>query len=132
MSLEEIESTLNKKSGILGIFGCSNDLRDVMIASGYKIKNYNPIKKFNKKEKTLAKIALNMFIYSIVKYIGSYATIMGGVDSIVFTGGIGERNHDIRKLVMKDIRKTFPKLKSLVIFANEELMIAKQIKNNYN
>ncbi len=130
MSLDEIETTLNKKSGILGIFGYSNDLRDVMVACGYQVKGYRSQKKFNKNEKEMARLALNIFIYDIVRYIGSYITIMSNADSVVFTGGIGERNQDVRRLIMSNLRKTFPKLKSLVIPANEELMIAKQINHN--
>jgi acetate kinase len=130
MSLEEIETILNKKSGMLGIFGYSNDVRDIMTASGYKVKGYAPPKIFSKKEKIMAKLALNIFVYDIVRYIGSYITIMGGADYIVFTGGIGERNQDVRKLVMKQIKKTFQKIKPLVIPTNEELMIAKQVREN--
>lgn len=129
LKLNEVEEILNKKSGLLGIFGYSNDMRDIMIAAGYKIPGYKPPKKFNQKEKERGKLALKMFIYDIVRYVGSYTTIMGGVDYIIFTAGIGERNPTIRRLVMKDVRRTYPKVKSLVIPTNEELMIAQQAIN---
>lgn len=128
-NIDEIEEILNKKSGLLGIFGPSNDLRDIMVAAGYKISGYRPQKKFNLKEKKRAKLALKMFIYRIVRYIGSYAMVMGGVDYIVFTAGTGERNADIRRLIIKQIKKFLPKAKFLVIPTNEELMIAKQVKD---
>ncbi len=129
LSLSEIENLLNKESGLLGIFGYSNDMRDIMTAANYKIPGYKPAKKFNQKEKKQAKLALRMFIYDVVRYIGSHATIMGGVDYIIFTAGIGERNSTIRRLILKDARKQLKKVKSLVIPTNEELMIAKQVIN---
>jgi len=122
----EMEEVMNKKSGLLGIFGYSNDMRDVMLAAGYKVAKYKAPKKFNKKDKLRAKLALEMFIYDIRRYIGSYATIMGGVDAVVFTAGIGERNTVIRKLITNNL-KLNQKFKSVVIPTNEELMIAKQV-----
>jgi len=128
MSLSEIEELLNKKSGLLGIFNYSKDMRDVMIAAGYRIPGYQPPKKFTRDDKIKAKLALKMFIYRIVKYIGGYAMIMGGVDYIVFTGGIGERNATIRNLIIKEIKKSIKKVKTMAIPANEELMIAREVK----
>jgi len=128
MGLQDVERVLNKESGLKGIFGYSNDMRDIMLAAGYKIPNYKPSKKFTKQDKVRAKLALKIFVYDIVRYVGSYATIMGGLDYVIFTAGTGERNPDIRRMVMKDIRKAWPKTKSLVIPTNEELMIAKQVK----
>lgn len=126
LSLSEVENVLNKKSGLLGIFGYSNDMRDIMTAAGYKVPGYKPSRKFNQKEKKLGKLALEIFVYDIVRYIGSYAMIMGGVDHIIFTAGIGERNSDVRRLVMKDVRKLLKKVKSMTIPTNEELMIAQE------
>jgi acetate kinase len=125
----KIEKILNKKSGLLGIFGYSNDMRDVMIAAGHKISGYKAPKRFNQKEKKLGRLALKIFIYDIVSYIGRYAIVMGGADYVIFTAGIGERNPAVRNLVMKDVRKALPKIKSLTIPTNEELMIAQQVKN---
>jgi len=129
LGIEEMTEILNKKSGLLGIFGYSNDMRDIMIAAGYKIPGYQATKKFNQKEKKQGQLALKIFVYHIVRYIGSYATLMGGANYIVFTAGIGERNPIIRNLIMKEVRKAWPKVKSLVIPTNEELMIAQQTKN---
>jgi len=130
LSLKEVEEVLNKKSGLRGIFGYSNDMRDIMLAAGYKVPSYKPPKKFSQKEKALGKLALKMFIYDIVRYIGSYAMIMNGVDYIVFTAGIGERNPDVRRLVMKDVKKLLKKVKSITVPTNEELMIAKEVNES--
>ncbi|MBU1164741.1 acetate kinase [Patescibacteria group bacterium] len=121
----EMENILNKKSGLLGIFGYSNDMRDVMVASGYKIPGYKAPKQFNKSEQARAKLALEMFVYDIKRYIGSFAAIMGGVDVIVFTAGIGERNAIIRGMITRNL-KLNQKFKTIVIPTNEELMIAKE------
>jgi len=122
----EMEEILNKKSGLLGIFGYSNDMRDVMSAAGYKISGYQVRRKFNQKERKRAQLALKMFIYDIRRYIGSFATILGGVDAIVFTAGIGERNSTVRRLITNNL-KLNQKYKILVIPTNEELMIAKEV-----
>ncbi|MBR4971207.1 MAG: acetate kinase [Paludibacteraceae bacterium] len=82
---ETISNILNKKSGLLGISGVSSDMRDVRaaIAAG----------------KQSAKLALDMFIYREKKYIGSYVAVIGGVDVIVFTGGIGENVYVVREAI---------------------------------
>lgn len=114
ISLEEIDKILNYKSGLKGISGLSNDMREIKTAA----------KAGNKR----AKLALEIFAYRIKKYIGSYVAALGGVDAIVFTAGIGENEKDIRNMILKDIfgflsRK---KVKILIIPTNEELMIARQ------
>ncbi|MDX9893071.1 MAG: acetate/propionate family kinase [Patescibacteria group bacterium] len=128
IDINEVERILNNESGLKGIFGYTKDLRDIMIAAGYKIPGYKTPKKFKLKEKQRAQLAIRMFIYRVVKYIGSYATVMGGLDYLIFTGGIGERNADIRKLITKDLRKSWKKFKVLTIPTNEELMIAQKIQ----
>ena len=77
-----VSDLLNKKSGVLGIFGESSDMRDLeaAVAAG------------NKK----AILAENMYFYRIKKYIGAYAAALGGVDIIVFTGGVGENQSSAR------------------------------------
>ncbi|MCB9018181.1 MAG: acetate kinase [Prevotellaceae bacterium] len=84
-----ISDILNKKSGLLGISGVSSDMRDVRaaIAAGNK----------------RAKLALDMFIYRAKKYIGSYVAVLGGVDVIVFTGGIGENVEIVRESICADM-----------------------------
>ncbi len=83
MSPSEIDSFLNKKCGVLGISGISNDNRDVMAAA----------QQGNKR----AKLAFEMQRYQIIKYVGSYIAAMNGVNAIVFTGGIGENCYDVRE-----------------------------------
>ncbi|MFA6779088.1 MAG: acetate kinase [Paludibacteraceae bacterium] len=84
-----ISDILNKKSGLLGVSGVSSDMRDVRaaIAAGNK----------------RAKLALDMFIYRAKKYIGSYVAVLGGVDVIVFTGGIGENVEIVRESICADM-----------------------------
>ncbi len=129
LSLSEASTLLNKHSGLIGISGESSDMREV-IAS---------MNEGNKR----SKIAFNIFVYRIKKYIGSYAAAMGGLDALVFTGGIGENATDIRTEVCRDmeffgieldpernakkeilISKDSAKTKVLRIPTNEELVIA--------
>ncbi len=119
LSPAEMDEILNKKSGLKGISGTSNDMRE--------------IKQGIRMGKERAKLALEVFIYRIKKYIGAYSAIMGGTDAIIFTGGIGENNPDIiDKITQGIIDKS--KTKVLIIPTNEELMIAQQtyklIKND--
>ncbi len=129
----EITTLLNKKGGLLGVSELSNDFRDLMAA----------IDDGNKQ----AKLAIDMFVASIRKYIGIYAVAMGGVDAIIFTAGIGENNGVIRKEVTKnlefmgikideslnnnndkekDIATKDATVRVLVVPTNEELMIANE------
>lgn len=88
MSADEISGVLNKKSGFLGISGLSSDARD--IENGAEQGNAR------------AQLTLDMFRYSVLKYIGAYSAAMNGVDLIVFTGGIGENDPDTRRIVSKN------------------------------
>jgi len=111
MSIEEIDKLLNKKSGLLGISGVSNDIRE--------------IKKEAKKGNKRAQLALKMFKYRIEKYIGAYYMILGGADAICFTAGIGENNPDLISSVEKDLRKVVSvRTKIMVIPTDEGFMIA--------
>jgi len=113
----EMEQILNKHSGIKGVSGKSNDVRVIERAA----------KKGNKR----ANIALRLFTYSIRKYIGAYMAIMGGVDAVVFTAGIGE-NVEIKKMISYGGLLSFLKklnVKLFVIHTNEELMIARETYN---
>ncbi|MDR9831393.1 acetate kinase, partial [Vibrio sp. FNV 38] len=87
ISVDEVLTIMNKKSGLLGISGKSSDCRDIdeLASQG----NQDAI------------LAQEMLIYGIKKYIGSYAAAMGGVDVIAFTAGIGENNADLRARVME-------------------------------
>ena len=112
LGYREIDDILNKKSGLLGISGISNDMRDILRA----------VRRGNKR----ARLALDIFIYRIKKYIGAYAAVMDGVDAIVFTGGIGENVPQIKNQIKKELRGLLGnKTRFLTIPTNEELLIAR-------
>ncbi len=84
MSIEQIDTLLNKKSGLLGVAG-SSDMRDVIEGA--------------ERGDPLCSLALDIYIYRIVKYIGAYFVILGRLDAIVFSGGIGEHSPLIRQRI---------------------------------
>lgn len=88
-SAKGVDNVMNKKSGMLGISGVSSDFRDLEAAAA----------EGNEK----ARLALDMFVYSVKKYIGSYAAALNGVDAIVFTAGVGENDRDVREAVLRDM-----------------------------
>ena len=137
MEKESLDTTglnnlMNKKSGILGISGVSNDFRDVEEAAD------------NGNER--AQLALDLFYNRVKKYIGAYAAIMGGIDAVVFTAGLGENSPETREAVCEGLeflgikidnvknkvrgKQTVvttddSKVKVILIPTNEELMIAR-------
>ena len=133
ITAEEVDTILNKQSGLLGVSGVSSDGRDVQNAAA----------EGNKR----AKLALDILVHNIKKIIGSYVAEMNGVDALVFTAGIGENDRDTRAAVCKDmswlgiemdeevnatcprgeladVSKKGAKVKTFVIPTNEEYMIA--------
>lgn len=82
LSIHEMEKILNNESGLKGLSGISNDMRDILKAA--------------QDGNDDARMAIQVFSHRVKKYIGAYAAIMGGVDAIVFTGGIGENSPEIR------------------------------------
>ena len=133
LDLDGMNNILNKKSGMLGISGVSSDGRDLGAAAAAG----NP----------RAKLALDVFDYDVIKYIGSYAAVMNGVDAICFTAGIGENNIEMRANVCSHLgylgAKLDPeknnvrgeeriistddsKVKILLVPTNEELAIARE------
>ncbi len=88
-SVEQLDKMLQKESGLLGISGISNDLRDLQDAA--------------EKGNQRAQLAIDIYCYSIRKYIGSYLAVLNGCDAIVFGGGIGEKSSLIRKMVLSDM-----------------------------
>jgi len=131
ISVDEVLTMMNKKSGLLGISGKSSDCRDIDDLADHGDAD--------------AALAREMLIYGIKKYIGSYAAAMGGVDVIVFTAGIGENNAYLRQRVIEGLEfmgaKIDPeknktrqeavisaddsKVTVCVIPTNEEIMIAR-------
>lgn len=89
LTLNEANNLMNKHSGLLGIAGVSSDMREIEKAA------------FDGNER--AQIALDMFCYRIQKYIGAYAAAMGGVDHVIFTGGIGENSDLVRAEACKGL-----------------------------
>ena len=132
MSFDDIGSMINKKSGLLGLSGTSSDMREIVegIESGDE----------------RCRMTMDVFAYRIQKYIGSYTAAMGGLDTIVFTGGIGENSGAARTKICEnmsyfginldpaafDARGSIVDLsierngKILLIPTNEELMIARE------
>lgn len=133
MGTSGISTLLNKFSGVLGISGISSDMREIEVG----------IKSGNKR----AQLAMNTYNYRIKKYVGSYAAVLGGVDILVFTGGVGENQAVTRSDVCKNlefmgieldeelnasvrakeiiISKPSSKVKVVIIPTDEELTIAK-------
>lgn len=132
LSMKDIDDIMNKKSGLLGLSGVSSDSRDVREAAS----------KGNKR----ARMAQEIFNYKVKKYIGAYMTIMGGVDAIVFTAGIGENAGEVRAGIIeglefldiyldreanqvkgkeKEITTEDSAIKVYTIPTNEELVIAR-------
>jgi acetate kinase len=137
MSRDEIErgeanSLINKHSGLQGISGVSNDMREIEVETT--------------RGNARAELALNVFCYRVKKYIGAYAAAMAGLDGVVFTGGIGENSAEVRKRSIDGLQfigleldpdKNAAKDKSerfidkggavrvMVIPTNEELVIAR-------
>lgn len=127
---DEIDTIMNKKSGLLGVTGISSDFRDAEAA----------MNEGNER----AKLGLDMFRYGIAKYIGSYVVALGGCDAIVFTAGIGENNAGHRAAICEyldclgvkidpeknklrgdvDFTGEGSKIKTFIIPTDEELMIA--------
>ena len=98
LSAEEMDEILNKKSGVLGVSGISSDTRDIEDAAPFNHR---------------AQLALDLIAYRAKKYIGSYYAILGGLDGLVFTAGIGENSSYIRKSVCQG-------LEHLGIFIDDE------------
>ena len=88
MTAQEVVNVLNKKSGVLGISGVSSDFRDLEEAAATNHR---------------AQLALDMFAYSVKKYIGSFAAAMGVVDAVVFTAGVGENSNTIRRMACEGL-----------------------------
>ena len=133
MTLAELNNMMNKKSGVLGVSGVSSDNRDVSAAA--------------EAGNERAQLALDIQVYEIKKYVGAFAAAMGGVDAVLFTGGIGENDKNVRLGVCSgmeymgikidaelndkfsgqehEISTADSKVKVWIVPTNEELMIAR-------
>ena len=127
LSAKEVETILYKKSGLLGISGISNDMRDLIDSA-----------------EPAARLAVDYFVYRIVREIGGLTAVLGGIDGLVFTAGIGEQSAPIRERICQAsawlgidldkaanakhgprITRTGGKVSAWTISTNEELMIAR-------
>jgi acetate kinase len=127
LTAKEVETLLYKKSGLLGISGISNDMRDLL-----------------GRREPAAHLAVDYFIYRVAKEIGALTAVLGGIDGLVFTAGIGENSPEIRERICyasawlgikldesansngkSRISSTDSKVPVWVIPTNEELMIAR-------
>jgi acetate kinase len=127
LTAREVETILYKKSGLLGISGISNDMRNLL-----------------ESREPAASLAVDYFVYRAAKEIGALAAVLGGIDGLVFTGGIGENSGEIRRRICRAsawlgieldeeantrktprISKTGSGASAWVIPTNEELMIAR-------
>jgi acetate kinase len=132
LDIKKTNNYINKVSGMVGISGVSSDMRDIWKAADGGNKR--------------AKLAMDMYIYRVKKYVGAYAAAMGGVDIVVFTGGIGENDYLVREGVCIDMEymgidfdskknhgmkskdevltKPGSRVKVMSVCTNEELVIA--------
>ena len=127
LSAKEVETILYKKSGLLGISGISNDMRDLLEST-----------------EPAARLAVDYFVYRAAKEIGALAAVLGGIDGLVFTAGIGENSAEIRKRICEAsawlgieldheanaakrprISRPGSRVSAWVIPTNEELIIAR-------
>jgi acetate kinase len=127
LSAKDVETILYKKSGLLGISGISNDMRELLDS-----------------REPEARLAVDYFVYRVAKEIGALAAVLGGIDGIVFTAGIGENSPEIRRRICQSsawlgieldaeanagkgprISTSRSKVSAWVIPTNEELMIAR-------
>jgi len=127
-SIKKLDQSLNHESGLKGMTGVA-DMREVLTMAGYEVLGFRVKKLVSASDRQQAKLALKVYLYNLQKYIGAYAAILGRVDAIVFTGGIGERNEVVRNLTMQGL-PTLKNVSVLAIPTNEELAIARQIINN--
>jgi acetate kinase len=102
MTLPEIDRLINQESGLLGLSG-SADLREVLLASGYKVSGYKSSYKYTNVQRKLAKQALAVYIYDIKRYLASYLGMSKKPQAIVFTGVVGTNSSVIRNLVLKNL-----------------------------
>ncbi|HEY8888871.1 MAG TPA: acetate kinase [Clostridium sp.] len=137
LTIDETNDVMNKKSGVLGISGVSSDFRDLETAA-HKDGNHR------------AQLAIDIFCYKVKKFIGSYAAVMGGVDAIIFTAGLGENSPETRVQICTgleflgavidksknnvrgkeaEVSIDNSKTKIFVIPTNEELVIARDTLN---
>ncbi|MCB9622187.1 MAG: acetate/propionate family kinase [Sandaracinus sp.] len=137
LGVDAAETLLNKKSGLVGLSGVSNDLRVIQSRAA--------------EGDDAARLAINVFAHRVRKYVGAYAAVMGGLDAVVLTGGIGENSASMRQRILQrldflgltldedknadakvdddapvfDVSGSTARVRTLVVATNEELQIAR-------
>lgn len=91
MSASEVDTLLNTQSGLLGISGLTNDMRELQA-------------ELNEHDDRRVRLAVEVFCYRARKYIGAYLAAMGGADAVVFTGGIGENSAEVRARICSEMQ----------------------------
>ncbi len=138
LGVDATDELLNRKSGLAGLSGLGNDLRDIESAAAQGHEG--------------ARAAINLFAHRAKKYIGAYAAVMGGIDAVIFTGGIGQNSVSMRQRILQhldflglrvdddlnrdarvseelpvvDISTRTARVRALVVATNEELQIARE------
>ncbi|MDT8400917.1 MAG: acetate kinase [Bacteroidales bacterium] len=137
LNVQGVSNMINKKSGVMGISNISSDMRDLELAAA--------------SGNNRAVLALDMYAYKVKKFIGAYIAALNGLDLLVFTGGVGENDFNVRKMICSDmeylgiefdseinhekksqdlvISKPSSRVKVMVVTTNEELVIATDTKN---
>jgi acetate kinase len=138
LSLEEVERVLCRESGLKGVSGVSNDIRDITAAAA--------------QGNVAARRALDLFVHEVRRWIGAYHLELNGVDALVFTAGIGENNGELRAAICRELDQLGIRLDAarnaetraveanlaaagsrvavLVIPANEELVVAREVRRH--
>ena len=91
MTPEQVDQALNKRSGLLGVSGRSNDMRDLLAAAD--------------QGDPKAQLAIDMFVHRLVKYVGAYHAILPGLDAVVLTGGVGENSVPVRSRLCRQLAR---------------------------
>ena len=91
VEVAEVERWLNERSGLLGLSGRSNDMRELLRVA-------------EEEQDKRAEFAINLFCYRVRKYLGAYLAVLGGADAIVFGGGIGENAPEIRERICQNMK----------------------------
>lgn len=109
ISLEDVENALYHESGLKGLSGVTNDVEELLVTND-----------------DAARFALDFFVMKVAQYIAAMAVSIGGLDMLVFTGGIGENAAPIRKKILEHL-SFLPDFQHVVVAANEERSMALSI-----
>ena len=112
LSADQLDHMLNRQSGLLGISGVSEDMRDIL-------------HEIDRRDER-AKLAYDLYAYRLLKECGSMLAVLGGADAIVFTGGVGENCAPLRESVIDRVKGLAPGIQPMVIHAEEEWAIARE------